>query len=150
MCARPKLPESELKHPRQTRKSTTVASVIEEWPEPTAKEKKRWKPLLDACTKRMLENEALHLMPIRKKILLKLDIIPEGFPVGKYRENGYREYLPEAIIVWMYERKLSPYSPTMIYKQRGAMLTSMASLLNKIDIADDLDFLYNDCNIEEE
>lgn len=140
---RPKLPDEALKHPRRKRRSTTVGEVNTSLPEPSKRALKRWQPILEVCCRAVLTNEPLNTLPIKNKVRIKFSskrAIPKGFPLGRYVDENVLEYNAELVLLWMYENKLSPYSPNMLYKERQKFLAGITKLL---DVG--IDSLYNDC-----
>jgi hypothetical protein len=129
---RNKKPDHELLHPRYKRKSFTCGEVNPDAPEPTKATLKRWKPIFDACCKAVLTNETLHAQPIKNKIRINWGPkgAPEGFPGHGRNVGGSREYNAETVLLWMYENKLSPYNPSMLYRSRLSLMHSINKLLD--------------------
>jgi len=146
--ARPELPIELLKHPRKKRKSTTVPTQ-RVGPIPSAKEIKKWKPLVDACTIAIATNKPLHLQPIKNKVRLKFwKSAPKGFPKSRIVDEidgmVVCEYNAEILLLWMYERHLAPYTPNEIYTMRQAYLTSLSNSVNNyVAVPDEREYSYD-------
>ena len=126
---RPRLPDSELKYKRPPegykRKSNHVSQQLD-IPEPSAKEKAKWQPLAQLCWKLVITNPSSH--EAAKKNMVEIawnsaEEIPAGFPRGRYSKRKVsgkliKRYNAEAVLMWLWERKLCKYSVSDLYKMR--------------------------------
>jgi hypothetical protein len=145
--ARPRLPDSERKHPRVERRSTTTG-VQYDIPEPTKAEKARWQWLVTLATNTVLS------MPSRdghkeKKLRITLTHTgkpPKGFPQGKTirtNEDGSKvvSYNCEFLLLWLWQMKLAPENANMLYTKRMKYLNNTTRLENSIEIDVDSEYL---------
>lgn len=142
---RPLLPEDELLHPRKknNRRSPVTSTQIDK--EPTKAALKKYKSLVELCIVTIM-NQPSRADNIAKKlrIVLKHPIKwkrPEGWPVGRFVEKdlegyNYVSYQAELLLLWLWERKLSKYSPTMLYKKRQYLMGEITKMENMLDMID--------------
>lgn len=156
---RPRLPDDQIKHPRSKykRKSNHVSQQLD-IPEPSAKELARWAPLARLCWERVISNPSSHIASKKNMIDIvwpNAEAIPESFPRGRHSKkvvaSGHaRRYNAEAVLMWLWERRLTKYSVSELYKLRteawlsavgglnaanGLLLdVDVSSLLNEIDV----------------
>lgn len=142
---RPLLDESLLIHPRKknNRRSPVTSTQIDK--EPTKAALKKYKSLVEFCIVTIM-NQPSRRDNIEKKlrIVLKHPVKwkrPEGWPVGRFVEknvNGYDyvSYTAELLLLWCWERKLSKYSPTMLYKKRQSTMGEITKMENMLDMVD--------------
>lgn len=137
--------ESALKHPRviRNRKSTVTSTQIDK--EPTKAALKKYKSLVELCIVTIM-NQPSRKDNISKKlrIVLKHPVKwkrPEGWPLGRFVEKDvdgydYVSYTAELMLLWCWERKLSKYSPTMLYKKRQSTMGEITKMENMLDMVD--------------
>lgn len=142
---RPRLPEDELLHPRKIvhRRSPVTSTQIDK--EPTKAALKKYKALVELCIVTIM-NQPSRKDNIEKKlrIVLKHPVKwkrPEGWPLGRFVEKNldgydYVSYTAELMLLWCWERKLSKYSPTMLYKKRQATMGEITKMENMLDMVD--------------
>lgn len=142
---RPMLPENELLHPRKknNRRSPVTSTQIDK--EPTKAALKKYKSLVELCIVTIM-NQPSRADNISKKlrIVLKHPVKwkrPEGWPVGRFVEKNvdgydYVSYTAELLLLWAWERKLSKYSPTMLYKKRQSTMGEITKMENTLDMVD--------------
>lgn len=138
--ARHRLPDDQLKNPRKIRKSP-MKGVQLDVPEPSKKELKRWKPLLDLCTVAVLTNDRVDNIAKKNKIRISYPNkeaipkdFPRGFPKGNSSDTITLEYNAELVLRWLWERKLAPYNANMLYKQRMGILMGLTNLQKELDV----------------
>lgn len=139
MCARPLKPESERKHPYIKRKSTSFAPQLD-IPPPSARAVKRAKPFVDYLIKLVLTNDNLHDQPRKNKARIRFakgQKPPKDWPSGRVKEtfeDGSRimEWNAELLLLWYWERKLSPYYPGQLYEARKGLMQSMNGMLGNV------------------
>jgi hypothetical protein len=137
--------EATLKHPRviRNRKSTVTSTQIDK--EPTKAALKKYKSLVELCIVTIM-NQPSRADNISKKlrIVLKHPVKwkrPEGWPVGRFVESNvdgynYVSYTAELLLLWLWERKLSKYNPTMLYKKRQYLMGEITKMENMLDMVD--------------
>lgn len=142
---RPLLPEDELLHPRKknNRRSPVTSTQIDK--EPTKAALKKYKSLVELCIVTIM-NQPSRKDNISKKlrIILKHPVKwkrPEGWPLGRFMEKdidgyNYVSYQAELLLLWAWERKLSKYSPTMLYKKRQHLMGEITKMENMLDMVD--------------
>lgn len=124
---RPRIPDELLKNPRkeQKRKSNHV-STQQDIPEPSTKELALWAPLARLCWERVISNPSSHVAAKKNMIIVawrnKCDI-PDDFPRGRNVENKldnklHKKYNAEAVLMWLWERHLTKYSVSELYRMR--------------------------------
>lgn len=142
---RPLLDESLLLHPRKknNRRSPVTSTQIDK--EPTKAALKKYKSLVELCIVTIM-NQPSRKDNLSKKlrIVLKHPVKwkrPEGWPLGRFVEanvDGYNyvSYTAELMLLYLFERRLSKYSPTMLYKKRQAMMGEITKMENMLDMVD--------------
>ena len=142
---RPLLDESLLKHPRKknNRRSPVTSTQIDK--EPTKAALKKYKALVELCIVTIM-NQPSRKDNLSKKlrIILKHPVKwkrPEGWPLGRFVERDvdgydYVSYTAELLLLWCWERKLSKYSPTMLYKKRQHTMGEITKMENMLDMVD--------------
>ncbi len=100
---------------------------------PSTKELKYWKPIVDICVSVILQQPP-RTANIEKKLRINLRFPgdwkkPDGWPRGKLvakNEDKSRilSYPAESILLWLWERRLSPWCASDIYKSRHGVLLS--------------------------
>ena len=137
--------ESLLKHPRKkwNRRSPVTSTQIDK--EPTKAALKKYKSLVELCIVTIM-NQPSRKDNLSKKlrIVLKHPVKwkrPEGWPIGRFVKKdldgyNYVSYQAELLLLWAWERKLSKYSPTMLYKKRQAMMGEITKMENMLDMVD--------------
>lgn len=150
--SRPRLPDNQLKHPRRIRKSTSSSQRLDVKP-PTKAQQKRWKPILDAAIMSVIGNPERNDNLQRKN---KMDIFfvkgskPNDFPVGRLVESNDKgdliRYNSELVLLYLYERFYTDYTPNMLYRSRGGCIGMMTELDKMLDV--DLDSVL-ECHIDE-
>lgn len=142
---RPMLPENELLHPRKknNRRSPVTSTQIDK--EPTKAALKKYKSLVELCIVTIM-NQPSRTDNVNKKlrIVLKHPVKwkrPEGWPVGRFVEKNvdgydYVSYTAELLLLFLWERRLSKYSPTMLYKKRQHTMGEITKMENMLDMVD--------------
>lgn len=142
---RPMLPEEGLLHPRKknNRRSPVTSTQIDK--EPTKAALKKYKSLVELCIVTIM-NQPSRADNISKKlrIVLKHPVKwkrPEGWPLGRIVEanvDGYNyvSYTAELMLIYLFERRLSKYSPTMLYKKRQHLMGEITKMENMLDMVD--------------
>lgn len=141
MCARPLKPESELLHPRRTRKSVT-RSMLTEAPKPASLSiRRKWKHIVDLCTELVLStppkgdnNFAPRYVTIRWPPKYKP---PAGFPIGRAAEGNAKTgntktYRAESVLLWLYDNGIADESPRMLYAKRARYLLITTRYINEV------------------
>lgn len=140
--ARPLLDDSLLKHPRRIRKSPLRSSATT-IPKPSKAEIKRWQKLVNVCVAAVLANDRTDNLGIKNKVTISFAKKAKkhiGFPIGRIVERTERgvviEYNAELLLVFLYERGLTPYTPTQLYAAKRGLLTEYENMLDSaFDIA---------------
>lgn len=135
--ARPKLPDSQLKHPRCIRKSTTTGKQLD-IPEPSKKEKKRWEPVVAYAMSCVVQNDRKDNIAPKTKMFVKFakgTKPPKGWPrsvVKTINDDGSTTYSynAEQILLWAWERKLAKYNPSMLYARLRRFNSDLRNLLD--------------------
>lgn len=142
---RPLLNIALLKHPRKknNRRSPVTSTQIDK--EPTKAALKKYKALVELCIVTIM-NQPSRADNISKKlrIVLKHPVKwkrPEGWPLGRFVEKdldgyNYVSYQAELLLLWCWERKLSKYSPTMLYRKRQYLMGEITKMENILDMVD--------------
>ena len=149
--------ESLLKHPRvvRNRRSPVTSTQIDK--EPTKAALKKYKSLVELCIVTIMNQPSRACNRAKKlRTVLKHPVKwkkPEGWPVGRIVESNvdgynYVSYQAELLLLWLWERKLSKYSPTMLYKKRQATLGEITKMENMLDMVDVQE--YDGCIEEDE
>ena len=141
---RPRLPSDQLKYKRPPegykRKSNHVSQQLD-IPEPSAKEKAKWEPLAQLCWKLVITNPSSHEAAKKNMVEIAWNSageIPEGFPRGRYSKKKVagkvvKRYNAEAVLMWLWERRLTSRSVSELYRLRTEAWMGAVSSLN-IDI----------------
>lgn len=135
---RPRIDDSMLKHPRSKykRKSNHVSQQLD-IPEPPAKEKAKWAALARLCWERVVTNPSSHVASKKNMVDIvwpSAADIPEGFPRGRNSKKVVasgiaKRYNAEAVLMWLWERKLTKYSVSELYRMRTeAWMAAVGSL----------------------
>lgn len=145
--SRPKLPDEQLKHKRRVRDSPVSASQLD-IKEPSATEKAKWKPLIDACTRLIILNNRVDNVAKKAKIRLWLPSrwsITSNLPPCRCEgANKLMTINAELPLLWLYIHRLAKYSPTMLYKGRQKYSSGLTALVNEtLDL--EKEFLYDGC-----
>lgn len=146
--------DEELLHPRIERPSTTVG-VQQDIKKPSLRIRKKWLPLVDMAMLACLGNEPRQKNAIKNKIRISFTKgktkVPDDFPKGRIVAETEiavtREYNADIVLLWLWERKLSDYSPSMLYKKRFGYLREITLLENELTKVLDIeaDSAYNGC-----
>lgn len=152
---RPRLADDKRKHPYKKRKSTSH-SIQLDIPEPSDRAKKRAKPFVDYLIKLVLTNKSLHDQPKKNKARVRFapsQKPPKDWPVGRTVErfeDGGRimEWNAELLLLWYWERKLSPYYPGQLYEARSKLMAATSAMLNQNDPGKMLDGFIEGLNEE--
>lgn len=130
---------------RKNRRSQHTATQFD-IPKPSAKELKKWKPLVDLCKSLILTNERTNLGPKKNKVRIVFpmnsmghSITPEGWPIGRKKKvvGGGKvslEYNAEYVLIWLYERKLSDKCPSDLYRERHKSIKNITLMIKELDL----------------
>lgn len=126
---RPRLPDDQITYKRPPegykRKSNHKSEQLD-IPEPSAKEKARWAALSRLCWERVVTNPSSHIASKKNMVDIvwpSVADIPEGFPRGRNSKKVVaigvgKRYNAEAVLMWLWERKLTKYSVSELYRLR--------------------------------
>lgn len=139
--------------PKKCRKSVTIASRLPDYPLPSKKERKKWKPVINLCIYTIASHPPRSDNKGKKHtIMLKIreGSVPKDFPLSiqvLHRGKGYvvAKYSPERLLCWLYERWLADITPNDIYKGRQSLLTGLKIMENHIDVDIDEKIEYSFC-----
>ena len=122
------------------RPSTTKAIQLD-IPEPSTKEKQKWKALLDICTMEVLKQDRLCNIAKKRKVRItyaKGEKAVKGFPIGRKvvvtREYIVVEYTAEQLLLYMYKNRLCNYSPNDLYRGRQKFQLENTAIENSLDV----------------
>jgi hypothetical protein len=126
---RPRFKDEDLKYKRPPegykRKSNHVSQQLD-IPEPSENEKAKWSALARLCWERVISNPSSHEAAKKNMIDIvwaSLASIPESFPRGRNSKKVVasgiaKRYNSEAVLMWLWERKLTKYSVSELYRMR--------------------------------
>ena len=132
---RPSLPDSELKHPRQKRlRQNLLSGAVLDIPPPSKEEMAKWAPIVDLCVKAVLSQPSRTDNRAKKnKVRLKMlanwvqpDEFPSGRIVHKEIDRVVREYVAEALLLWLYKNKYTQYNASLLYSMRRGVWMELA------------------------
>lgn len=136
---RPRIDDSLLKHPRSKykRKSNHVSEQLD-IPEPSEREKDKWAPIARLCWELVVTNPSSHVASKKNMVDIRWPnkgAIPEDFPRGRRSPKQStigesRRYNAEAVLMWLWERRLVSRSVSDIYKLRASAIASANGELN--------------------
>ena len=136
--ARPLLDESQLKHKRRIRKSPNKfhASTI---PVASKAAIKRCQPLTNLCIAAVLANEREDNKGIKTKVEVffangakKPDNFPIGRTVSKTDKGTAISYNAELLLVWLYDRGLTQFTPHDLYRAKSGLLTYLEKSIDSV------------------
>lgn len=136
--SRPKLPDDKLKHKRRIRKSP-LRSTAKSIPRPSKAEIKKWQALANICVAAVLSNDRVDNVGVKAKVEIffaKKAKKPDGWPIGRVVEETEEgvtiSYNAELLLVWLYDRGLTPFTPHDLYRAKSGVLTEIEKQLDSI------------------
>ncbi len=118
-------------------------SIQHDVPEPSKSEKRIWKPLADCAKIAVLSNEPNHDNRGKKnRVIIKHAanaLLPDGWPFGllvkKYTDGSRaKSYNAEAILLWLWERKLADKNAGMLYSARKRIVERETLFAKRVDV----------------
>lgn len=146
--ARPHMNPEDRKHPHRPRRSTTIGEQYD-IPEPSKALKKQWKWLVDLAESVVLSmpatsNHTAKKLRISLRHAPKSGKMPKGFPRGDLliaHEDGstVKSYNCELLLLWLWQMKLAPRNPSMLYAMRRKLLLGLTGIEKELEITLDED-----------